>query len=94
MAALLNSLQMGFKTLEIQKHSSDVYNLLSAVKAEFESFSAVLASVQKKYNSASDEMTKLVTTRTNAINRKLRNITAMDEEQAKVIFDAEAQYLE
>ena len=94
LTALLNSLQMGFKTLEIQKHSSDVYNLLSAVKAEFETFSNVLASVQRKYNSASDEMTKLVTTRTNAINRKLRNITAMNEDDAKAIFDAEIAYLD
>lgn len=93
LTALLNSLQMGFKSLEIQKHSSDVFNLLSAVKAEFGNFAKVLDNVQKKYDQASKEMNTLVTTRTNAINRKLRTITAMDEDEAHELLGIENEPL-
>lgn len=82
MAALLNSLQMGFKTLAIQKRSGEVWNTLSAVKTEFEKFEGVLANAQTKLTQTSNELEKLIGTRTNAINRKLRNITAMPEDMA------------
>ncbi|MCE2604260.1 DNA recombination protein RmuC, partial [Pseudomonas aeruginosa] len=55
MAALLNSLQMGFKTLAIQKHSSQVWDVLGAVKTEFDKFGDVLAATQNRINQANSE---------------------------------------
>lgn len=75
MAALLNSLQMGFRTLAIQQHSSQVWKVLEEVKTEFGKFEAVLAKTQDRMRQASDELDKLVGTRTNAINRKLRDVS-------------------
>ncbi len=73
-AALLNSLQMGFKTLAIQKRSSEVWNLLGSVKTEFEKFENVLTSAQQYIQKTSDELDSLVGTRTRAINRHLKNV--------------------
>ncbi|MGI6608594.1 MAG: DNA recombination protein RmuC [Erysipelotrichaceae bacterium] len=73
-AALLNSLQMGFKTLAIQKRSSEVWNLLGSVKTEFVKFEKVLTSAQQNIQKTSDELDTLVGTRTRAINRHLKNI--------------------
>lgn len=86
MAALLNSLQMGFKTLAIQKRSGEVWDTLSAVKTEFQNFETVLTAAQKKLTQTSNDLEKLIGTRTNAINRRLRNITAMPEEMATAYF--------
>ncbi len=72
--ALLNSLQMGFKTLAIQKRSSEVWNLLGSVKTEFEKFENVLTNAQQYIQKTSDELDSLVGTRTRAINRHLRNV--------------------
>lgn len=77
MAALLNSLQMGFRTLAIQKHSSEVWEILGAVKTEFGNFSNVLSNARKKLRLADDELEKLVGTRTRAIERKLRSVESM-----------------
>lgn len=74
MAALLNSLQMGFKTLAIQQRSSEVWNLLGSVKNEFDKFEAALTTAQNRIQQTSDELDKLVGTRTRAINRQLRNV--------------------
>ncbi|HQB32867.1 MAG TPA: DNA recombination protein RmuC, partial [Erysipelotrichaceae bacterium] len=74
LAALLNSLQMGFKTLAIQKRSSEVWNLLGSVKTEFEKFEGVLTNAQQYIQKTSDELDTLVGTRTRAINRHLKNI--------------------
>lgn len=79
MAALLNSLQMGFKTLAIQKRSSEVWDILSAVKTEFARFEDVIDATQKKIIAANDELDKLVGVRTRAINRKLKSVTALSE---------------
>lgn len=82
MAALLNSLQMGFRTLAIQQRSSQVWKVLEEVKTEFGKFETVLAKTQDRMRQASDELDKLVGTRTNAINRKLRDVSdfaALDE---------------
>jgi len=82
MAALLNSLQMGFRTLAIQQRSSQVWKVLEEVKTEFSKFETVLAKTQDRMRQASDELDKLVGTRTNAINRKLRDVSdfaALDE---------------
>ena len=74
MAALLNSLQMGFKTLAIQKHSGQVWNILGAVKSEFDKFGDVLAATQQRLNQANEELDKLVGTRTRSIQRTLRSV--------------------
>ena len=74
MAALLNSLQMGFKTLAIQKSSGQVWKVLEEVKTEFGKFSDALEKTQKYMRQASDELDKLATTRTNVMERKLRNV--------------------
>ncbi|MDR2163915.1 MAG: DNA recombination protein RmuC [Clostridiales Family XIII bacterium] len=79
MAALLNSLQMGFRTLAIQKRSSEVWNVLASVKAEFGKFESVLNSARNRMRQADDDLEKLIGTRTNAINRKLRSVSALTE---------------
>lgn len=78
MAALLNSLQMGFKTLAIQKRSGEVWNILSAVKTEFESFGDILQSAQDKLNKTSDDLDKLIGVRTRKIQSKLKDVAVLD----------------
>ena len=80
--ALLNSLQMGFKTLAIERHSSEVWKVLGAVKTEFSKFETVLNSAQNKLNQASSEIDKLVGTRTRQINRKLQSVEKLSNEQS------------
>lgn len=72
MASLLNSLQMGFKTLAIQKHSSEVWNVLGAVKTEFDKFGTVLAQTQTRLEQANRELDKLVGVRTRKIQSTLK----------------------
>jgi DNA recombination protein RmuC len=74
MGMILNSFQMGFKTLAIQQRSSEVWKILSSVKAEFGTFGKVLEKTQQKLHEANNELDKLVTTRTNAISRQLREV--------------------
>lgn len=71
MAALLNSLQMGFKTLAVQKRSAEVWKVLGSVKNEFEKFGAVIDATQKRLEQANDELDKLVGVRTRQITRQL-----------------------
>src|SRR5712672_4167962 len=73
LAALLNSLQMGFRTLAIQKRSSEVWNLLAGVKSEFAKFGDALSKVKDKLDQASSDMDK-VAVRSRAITKKLRNV--------------------
>ncbi|MGN1413732.1 MAG: DNA recombination protein RmuC [Anaerovoracaceae bacterium] len=87
MAALLNSLQMGFRTLAIQKHSSQVWDVLGAVKTEFDKFGTVLEATQARINQANAELDKLIGTRTRSIQRKLRGVTAMDQRQARQLLE-------
>lgn len=79
MAALLNSLQMGFKTLTLQKRSSEVWKILSNVKKEFNTFEEVLSEAQKKLNLASDSLEKVVGVRTRQIKKSLSDITDVPE---------------
>ncbi len=81
MAALLNSLQMGFRTLAIQKRSSEVWQVLGGVKAEFDTFGQALAQAQNRINQASNELEKLVGVRTRQIQRKLRAVTQLPQEE-------------
>lgn len=80
--ALLNSLQMGFKTLAIERHSSEVWKVLGAVKTEFSKFETVLNAAQSKLNQASSEIDKLVGTRTRQINRKLESVEKLSHDKA------------
>jgi len=83
LAALLNSLQMGFRTLAIEKRSTEVWKVLGEVKTEFEKFGGVLESVKKRLEGAESELDKLVGTRTNVIRRKLRNVEALPTNEAE-----------
>ena len=74
MAALLNSLQMGFKTLAVQKRSTEVWEVLGSVKKEFDKFNDVLVMTQQRLDQANKELDKLVGVRTRQIQRKLKNI--------------------
>lgn len=80
MSALLNSLQMGFRTLAIQKRSSEVWKVLGAVKSEFDKFAAVLEATQNRLNQANSELDKLVGTRTRQIQRTLKNVETLPDE--------------
>jgi len=78
LAAMLNSLQMGFKTLAIQKRSSEVWKVLAAVKKEFSTFGGVLEKAQKKINEAHTEIENLVGTRTRMMQSKLKNVEQLE----------------
>lgn len=78
MAALLNSLQMGFKTLAVQKRSTEVWKILSDVKKEFDTFNSVLENTQNRLKQANDELEKLVGVRTRQIQRKLKDVQSTD----------------
>ena len=80
MSALLNSLQMGFRTLAIQKRSSEVWKVLGAVKGEFDKFATVLEATQNRLNQANAELDKLVGTRTRQIQRTLKNVESLPDE--------------
>ena len=87
MAALLNSFQMGFNTLAIQKRSSEVWEILGAVKTEFGTFEMVLQKAQEKINQANNELDKLVGTRTRQIQRKLKDVTSLSENDTLKLLD-------
>ncbi len=82
MAALLSSLQMGFKTLAIQKRSSEVWDVLSAVKTEFGRFQDALVKAQNKIRQADSDLETLVGTRTRVMQRKLKNISDISDEKS------------
>ncbi|SNS45340.1 DNA recombination protein RmuC [Belliella buryatensis] len=79
LAAMLNSLQMGFKTLAIQQRSSEVWKVLGAVKTEFSKFGDLISKAQKKISEASTDLDTLVGTRTRVIQRKLKDIEELPE---------------
>lgn len=81
MASMLNSLQMGFRTLAIQKKSGEVWKILEAAKAEFINFENVLESARKRLRQADDDLDKLIGTRTRAINRKLKTVTKLEDSE-------------
>lgn len=87
MAALLNSLQMGFKTLAIQKHSGEVWEVLGAVKTEFANFSKVLGNARNRIRMADEELEKLIGTRTRAIERKLRGVESLTAAESVDVLD-------
>lgn len=83
LSALLNSLSVGFKTLNIQRSADDISKVLGNVKLEFGKFSGLLNKAQKQLTLASGTIDKLLTTRTNAIERSLRTIDSYADEQTK-----------
>jgi len=86
-AALLNSLQMGFRTLAIQKRSSEVWSVLGAVKTEFATFEDVLAAAQKRIEQTGAELDKLVGVRTRKINSRLRSVSVLPAEESARLLD-------
>lgn len=87
MAALLNSLQTGFRTLAIQKRSGEVWEILGAVKTEFDKFESALKDAQARLEQASRGLDNLVGVRTRQIQRKLKSVSALPETES-------AQWLE
>ncbi len=89
MAALLNSLQMGFRTLAIQKRSGEVWKVLGAVKTEFDNFGDVLVATQNRLNQANNELDKLVGVRTRQIQKKLKDVSVLTspEESSRLLED-------
>jgi len=85
LGALLNSLQMGFRTLAIQQRSSEVWGILGKVKAEFETFARVLESTRTRLRQADEDLEKLVGTRTNQIRRALRAVETLPEGEGQAI---------
>jgi DNA recombination protein RmuC len=85
LAAILNSLQMGFKTLAIQKRSSEVWQVLGAVKKEFENFSGMMDKAQKNIQTGLNQLDDVMGKRTRAIQRRLKGVEALSEADAKNI---------
>ncbi len=82
LGAILNSLQMGFRTLAIEKRSSEVWTVLAAVKTEFGKFGGMLEKVQKNLETAGTQLDEVLGKRTRAIERRLRSIEALPAEQS------------
>ncbi len=87
LAAFLNSLQMGFRTLMIEKRSSEVWKVLGAVKTEFKSFENVLKKAQEKIRQADNEIDTLVGARTNQIRRKLKSVEELPVPQTQAMLN-------
>ncbi|MDH6358069.1 DNA recombination protein RmuC [Parabacteroides sp. PF5-9] len=85
LAAILNSLQMGFRTLAIQKHSGEVWHILGAVKKEFEKMGGMLEKAQKNLQTASGQIEEVLGTRTRAIQRKLKDVDTLSAHEARAI---------
>ncbi len=85
LAAILNSLQMGFRTLAIQKRSSEVWKVLGAVKTEFEKFGGMLEKAQKNIQTANNQIEEVMGKRTRAIQRHLRNVEALPQSESELL---------
>ena len=89
LAAILNSLQMGFRTLAIQKRSSEVWRILGGVKAEFEKFGGLLEKAQKNLQTANNQLEEVMGKRTHAIQRQLRSVEALPaKEEQNALLDS------
>ena len=85
LAAILNSLQMGFRTLAIQKHSGEVWTILGAVKKEFEKMGGMLEKAQRNLQTASGQIEEVLGTRTRAIQRRLKDVDTLSDREARSI---------
>jgi len=90
MSALLNSLQMGFRTIAVTKRSSEVWRILAEVKTEFGKFSDQLEKVDDRLDKARNELDKLRNTRTNVMNRKLRDVDTLEVGEAPPVLELTA----
>ena len=90
MSALLNSLQMGFRTLAVTKRSSEVWKILEAVKTEFGKFSNQLEKVDKQLSTAKKSLEDLRSTRTNVMERRLRDVGTLDTRESESLLDISA----
>ena len=89
LAAILNSLQMGFRTLAIQKRSSEVWRILGGVKAEFEKFGGLLEKAQKNIQTSNNQLEEVMGKRTRAIQRQLRSVEALPaKEEQNALLDS------
>ena len=89
LAAILNSLQMGFRTLAIQKRSSEVWRILGGVKAEFEKYGGLLEKAQKNLQTANNQLEEVMGKRTRAIQRQLRSVEALPaKEEQNALLDS------
>lgn len=86
LAAILNSLQMGFKTLAIQKRSSEVWHVLGAVKKEFENFGGMMTKAQNNIRTGLNQLDDVMGVRTRAIQRKLKDVTSINEIETTKVF--------
>ena len=84
LAAILNSLQMGFKTLAIEKRSSEVWKVLGGVKTEFDKFGGLLEKAQKNIRTGLNQLDTVSGTRTRAIQRQLKTVTSLDEAETSL----------
>ena len=89
MAALLNALQMGFRTLAIQKRSGEVWTILGAVKTEFEKCGAGLQQMQRHLNQTGSDLEELIGPRSRAITRKLESVQQLDPDTATELLGIE-----
>lgn len=89
MAAMLNSLRMGFATLAIQKKSGEVWTILKAAKTEFEKFEKGLDSIRNRLRLADNDLNELIGTRTRAINRKLSSVERLEGDEAAAVLETE-----
>lgn len=87
LSALLNSLAVGFKTLNIQKNANDISKILGNVKVEFEKFGNMLVKAQKQINTANNTLDSLISTRTNAIIRALNTVESYQDQATKSLFN-------
>jgi DNA recombination protein RmuC len=85
LAALLNALQMGFRTLAIEKRSTEIIVTLGAIKTQFKKFAESLDKIRKKIDDAGVLLHELVTTRTKAITRRLRDVEELPEHEAQAV---------
>ncbi len=93
MAALLNTVQMAYRSFAIQQRSSEVWRVLGAVKTEFDNFGKVLAASRKHLQQVDDDLEKLIGARTRAISKRLRSVEQIDSYSASVILNTEADAL-
>ena len=91
MSALLNSLQMGFRTLAIQKRSGEVWQLLGAVKTEFDKFGQGLSKMQQRLRQTDEELDNLIGVRSRAISRKLRSVQSLDDASAAALLELDTE---
>jgi DNA recombination protein RmuC len=94
LGAILNSLQMGFRTLAIEKRSSEVWTVLAAVKTEFGKFGGMLEKVQKNLETAGSQLDEVIGKRTRAIERKLRQVQELPSERSVDILSLDSTVLD